>query len=49
LILFWGKINFLNTELKVHWSCVKVGYEEITKKKKLNVVATKMDMQEKME
>jgi len=28
---------------------VKVGYEEITKKKKLNVVATKMDMQEKME
>jgi hypothetical protein len=37
--------NFI-TQLKVHWSCAKVGYEEMTQEKLVNVATVKMDPQE---
>jgi hypothetical protein len=37
--------NFI-TQLKVHWSCAKVGYEEMTQKKLVNVATVKVDPQE---
>jgi hypothetical protein len=41
--------DLLNTHLKVHWSRVKVVYEEVTQEKMVNVVTIRVDPQEKME
>jgi hypothetical protein len=41
--------DFLNTHLKVHWSHVKVVYEEMTQEKMANVVTRRVDPQEKVE
>jgi hypothetical protein len=41
--------DFFNTHLKVHWSRVKVVYEEVTQEKMVNVVTIRMDPQEKVE
>jgi hypothetical protein len=37
--------NFI-AQLKVHWSCVKVGYEEMTQEKLVNVAIVRVDPQE---
>jgi hypothetical protein len=34
------------TQLKVHWSRAKVGYEEMTQGKMVNVATTRVDPQE---
>ncbi len=37
--------NFI-AQLKVHWSCAKVGYEEMTQENLVNVAIVKVDPQE---
>jgi hypothetical protein len=37
------------TQLKLHWSHAKVGHEEMTQEKMVNVAITEVDLQEKVE
>jgi hypothetical protein len=37
------------TQLKLHWSHAKVGHEEMTQQKKVNVAIARVDPQEKVE